>query len=818
MGQDGLPQTRGIESVHAALSAHCADCHNGDMAEGGVRLDNLVGLELAVRLAVLNRAQDQLFFGLMPPEDADQPAPKERALLATRLRRELRDHKASELDKKLRDPAYGNFVNHEALFSGQIKEHAYTPVRRWMVSPEIFHERVNDVFKLKGRSRQHKFYGVTNPIVLPDHSGVRYYDTTTLDGGHLLMMINNAEWISKKQIFAAMNAGANRSNLIFENPKDRWYPPEAPSAFVALVSKKTPLTQQDLEAAIHAQFDCVLQRGATAEEMSRYLPLLKSTIELGGHAEGLRQMLVSVLLESEFLYRQEFGSEKADEHGRRKLSPREASYAIAYAVSDRGPDDILRQAANDGRLETAQDYGREVSRLLDDKTSFFAEASPTVSSGHVHPHKVTHPKIIRFFREFFGYPNSIKLFKDISRSGGFYDNADRGYTGTAGSVTNEADRVVDTILIEDQDVFTKLLTTDQFFVIHPHSNSDGAQIVEAWRKAYEELKGLDWRTNPEQTLLDNFEQHREAFKALRITEMKESRQRVNVRDFKRFMEFFENTFNRGITPITFPWFYHGGQKFRYSEIYSLPRVPGGGPIGSSGKYGDQDAWDYPVVQPFKVPNRKGILTHPAWLLAHSQNTETDPVRRGRWVREKLLAGRVPDVPITVDAQIPEDHHRTLRERLESVTQQDQCWKCHKQMNPLGLAFEIFDDFGRFRSREQLEHPENLVKKGNGKTSANVYTTQPVHASGLLEGTGDPSLDGQFKDAFDLIDKLARSDRVRQSIIRHAFRYFMGRNEMLTDSQTLIEADRAYVNSGGSFNALVVSLLTSDSFMYRKASP
>jgi hypothetical protein len=40
--------------------------------------------------------------------------------------------------------------------------------------------------------------------------------------------------------------------------------------------------------------------------------------------------------------------------------------------------------------------------------------------------------------------------------------------------------------------------------------------------------------------------------------------------------------------------------------------------------------------------------------------------------------------------------------------------------------------------------------------------------------------------------------------------------MLSDSKTLIDADQAYVNSRGSFDAVIVSLLTSDSFIYRKA--
>ena len=56
---------------------------------------------------------------------------------------------------------------------------------------------------------------------------------------------------------------------------------------------------------------------------------------------------------------------------------------------------------------------------------------------------------------------------------------------------------------------------------------------------------------------------------------------------------------------------------------------------------------------------------------------------------------------------------------------------------------------------------------------------------------------------------------RQSFIRHLFRYFMGRNEMLSDSKTLIEAEKAYLDNDGSFKALVVSLLSSDSFLYRR---
>ena len=136
------------------------------------------------------------------------------------------------------------------------------------------------------------------------------------------------------------------------------------------------------------------------------------------------------------------------------------------------------------------------------------------------------------------------------------------------------------------------------------------------------------------------------------------------------------------------------------------------------------------------------------------------------------------------------------------------------MNDLGYPFEQFDDFGRFRNVEKLEHPDSLITAGNGKSTFDVYMTRRIDPTGVLTGTGDPMLDGPVTDSFELIDRLAKSDRVRQSIIRHAFRFFLGRNELPSDSQTLIDADRAYLKSGGSFKAVVVSLLTSDSFIYR----
>jgi hypothetical protein len=245
-------------------------------------------------------------------------------------------------------------------------------------------------------------------------------------------------------------------------------------------------------------------------------------------------------------------------------------------------------------------------------------------------------------------------------------------------------------------------------------------------------------------------------------------------------------------------------------------------------------WIWPKEQPFQFPaeQRAGIMSHPAWLAAHSLNDETDPIHRGIWVYEKLLAGVIADVPPDVDAQVPKDHHKTLRMRLD-VVRAKRCRACHQKINPLGEAFKIFDDFGRFRT-QHFFNEEGVIETRAGTTvrneegkdvqqsfkreemvEAGKWTTLPVDGSGSFDTLGIPELEGGFNNAIEMIHKIARTDRARQSIIRRLFRYFMGRNGMLSDSKTLMEADRTYLEIGGSFKAVVISLLSSDSFLYRK---
>jgi len=187
------------------------------------------------------------------------------------------------------------------------------------------------------------------------------------------------------------------------------------------------------------------------------------------------------------------------------------------------------------------------------------------------------------------------------------------------------------------------------------------------------------------------------------------------------------------------------------------------------------------------------------------------------VRERLLDGTVPDLPIGVVAQVPDAPHRTYRDRL-TVTRDAACWKCHKRMDELGLPFEQFDHFGRFRTTETVRDDEATAKNVDKKGKPLGPVTQEVslNTAGTVADSGDAKLDGPVTDPRELVRKIADSPRARQVFVRHAFRYFLGRNETLADARVLQDADRAYVENGGSFKALVVSLLTSDAFLYRSA--
>ena len=144
--------------------------------------------------------------------------------------------------------------------------------------------------------------------------------------------------------------------------------------------------------------------------------------------------------------------------------------------------------------------------------------------------------------------------------------------------------------------------------------------------------------------------------------------------------------------------------------------------------------------------RLGALGYARWV-CEANGVEFDEVmvglmdnhaiHRGRWVRERLLGGGIPDVPITVDAMLPNEPRTTLRERMR-ITREKSCWNCHQKIDPLGLPFEMFSHAGLYRTEEWGE---------------------PVDTSGEIIGSGDPSLDGPVENALQMPCEVHRGQLV-----------------------------------------------------------
>ncbi|MFT7678606.1 MAG: hypothetical protein ACI8QC_002600 [Planctomycetota bacterium] len=712
------------EAVKPFLKSYCTKCHSrskrkGEVVLSGISSDLAAGQDMHTWKAVLK----QLVLEEMPPANRKQPNKVESDAVIRWINAELdKSGNASDLYAKLESPSFGNYVNHEKLFSGEVETEPFSPARLWRTSPNVF-DNIKSGF---GGDVRH----LRQPFLLEDKMGIKDYANMLFADSAVVNTLLG-------------NAGNTADHLIR-------------TEYLAIASAGTAPAKSELTSVLNQHFKRVVYRDATESELDNYCKLFERAVGEGGHAEALRVVLMAVMLHHESVYRLEIGLGAEGSSGRRMLSSTELAFALAYALTDHRPDEALLEAARDGELVSQEDAQYQVKRMLEDDS-------------------IEKPRTLRFFQEFFGYAQAHKIFKDEKRSGGF------AYYGEnyPNMYERDADFFVMHILEEDKDVFERLLTSDEYFILNRQTfrntvydfykqnqaELDAGVFPEA--KQQELLLRLDlkgWHELNEKYFLHNFNRgFNGSIRAIKQI-VKECGDWKNTED--------EETLLHSMQPLY----------KKYPMVYDLR----------------DDEQDFLLPQPYKRPNRAGMLTHPAWLIAHSLNDGTDPVRRGKWVRERLLAGVVPDIPITVDATVPEDHSKTLRERFK-ITESKECWRCHVKMNPLGYTFEMFDDFGRVRTQEQL---------GDGGS-------KPINARGELQGTDESGVDGKVEDALELIGRLAKSDKVRQSIIRHVFRYYMGRNEMLSDSKTLIAADQAYLESGGSYKALVISLLSSDSFLYRK---
>ena len=83
----------------------------------------------------------------------------------------------------------------------------------------------------------------------------------------------------------------------------------------------------------------------------------------------------------------------------------------------------------------------------------------------------------------------------------------------------------------------------------------------------------------------------------------------------------------------------------------------------------------------------------------AEHDTSDPIHRGTFVYTKMFCQVIPAPPDAVPALPTLGANLTTRQRLEQPRSAPACQGCHAVFDPIGLAFENFDQLGRFRAEE-----------------------------------------------------------------------------------------------------------------------
>jgi hypothetical protein len=171
------------------------------------------------------------------------------------------------------------------------------------------------------------------------------------------------------------------------------------------------------------------------------------------------------------------------------------------------------------------------------------------------------------------------------------------------------------------------------------------------------------------------------------------------------------------------------------------------------------------------------------------------VKRGYWVVRRLLGERIPPPPPNVPV-LPADEKNfgelTLRDTLAKHRENPVCASCHAKFDSFGLVFEGYGAIGERREKDFAGHPVQTDADfpGGGKGSG-------------LAGLRD-NLHGNRESQF--VDNLAAK----------FLTYGLGRTLLMSDGPLLAEMKAKLAASGGRFDALVTTIVTSPQFRTKRA--
>ncbi len=192
----------------------------------------------------------------------------------------------------------------------------------------------------------------------------------------------------------------------------------------------------------------------------------------------------------------------------------------------------------------------------------------------------------------------------------------------------------------------------------------------------------------------------------------------------------------------------------------------------------------------------GLLSQASVLASEAHSDQTSPVKRGLFVRTRLLCQELPPPPANAGGLPEVDPSATTRERFQQHAADPACSGCHQHIDPVGFGFEGFDAIGRARDTDA------------GK---------PVDVSGAITGVEGlaTGTDRTFSGLPELGAILAESERAKECLVRQLHRRATGGLEVPEDDGTIASLTASFAASGHDVRELLVAMTQVRGFAYRR---
>lgn len=197
-----------------------------------------------------------------------------------------------------------------------------------------------------------------------------------------------------------------------------------------------------------------------------------------------------------------------------------------------------------------------------------------------------------------------------------------------------------------------------------------------------------------------------------------------------------------------------------------------------------------------VPARGGLLTQGSVLTVGGDTASM--VTRGIFVMHNVLDGHIDDPPPGTDTTEPPARPGLSQRGIAMQRINDaSCGACHRKFEPLAFALERFDGVGGYRA---------IDTHGNR-----------LRDDGVIE-IPDALAPVRYSSSAELMDLLARSDRVGRTITAKVIQFSIGRPLRDSDDAAVNRIHAIAKRNGGTWPAVVNALVTSDTIRKTPTQP